>query len=760
MIKSGYCEWAMDDLSSRDQLQPLLAALRELITPGVYAAGLENSPLVDLPAVVARTGTGARPTVRAQAFIGLLESVIASRLSRSDKAAASILFAVGDWSGVPVRERHYAVARLRNRRWTWERNYRKEPLTRDLVTVLRALLREGDFPVPGSGASSWHAGAQAASGADARGEAEFHFRHLGRRRTAYPLDMSLEELVRAGLAVPVRLGSYHEPQLPAPAPDRAHPLGEVVRFLAEGRSVLLLGEPGGGKTLAMYQLASTCAEAGLTPVPVRARETAAVLARAGWAALRAAGSGVVVLLDSLDEAADVIAKDQGRFVADLAELLSAGPYVVSSRVRDYEELASAGFPDPGFDAVFVIRPWTLDGEFRDYLSRLAGAGLLDEPALYEAVIGSEDLSRLITRPLYARMLTFVGERAARNLRDHHELYGEYLARLARVTEHELDIGVLPASGALALWQAAAWATYAAGNDVVPLAEVEERLADTVPRAMVRRVLDQVIERGSSHGRETGEFIHYSFYEHLVAREVRDRILRNPAPTEIAELLRTDLPREVRHHLIGQLRVASDANLRSSLFSSYESVRHILDIPERDRLSACNLLIYLISRAVDDCADWLRGQLADEPVIFLRHAMLWAMCHAGSAWALHEFFNALETNPAMRTECRGYTLYYYGDLSRDAGPPYLDATPEATGCSLTYRRITDMLARTDYAVTVPPERRYIDLYTFLDILVARGMILHQCDTPVIQNVLESLHEAGLPANLLSRLAHMASRAGVE
>jgi hypothetical protein len=72
----------------------------------------------------------------------------------------------------------------------------------------------------------------------------------------------------------------------------------------------------------------------------------------------------------------------------------------------------------------------------------------------------------------------------------------------------------------------------------------------------------------------------------------------------------------------------------------------------------------------------------------------------------------------------------------------------------------MLARTDYAVTVPPERRYIDLYTFLDILVARGMILHQCDTPVIQNVLESLHEADLPANLLSRLAHMASRAGVE
>jgi hypothetical protein len=115
---------------------------------------------------------------------------------------------------------------------------------------------------------------------------------------------------------------------------------------------------------------------------------------------------------------------------------------------------------------------------------------------------------------------------------------------------------------------------------------------------------------------------------------------------------------------------------------------------------------------------------------------------------------------MRSECRGYTLYYYGDLSREAGPPYLDATPEATGCPLTYKRITDMFARADFATTVAPERRFIDLYTFLDILAARGMVLVKSDTPVIRKMLEGLHAAELPASLLSRLAHMASRAGVE
>jgi hypothetical protein len=91
-----------------------------------------------------------------------------------------------------------------------------------------------------------------------------------------------------------------------------------------------------------------CAEAGLTPLPVRARDAAALLARPAWAALRETGApGVVVLLDSLDEAADAIYRDRERFAAELAKLLSAGPYVVSSRVREYEELASGTFPDPG-----------------------------------------------------------------------------------------------------------------------------------------------------------------------------------------------------------------------------------------------------------------------------------------------------------------------------------------------------------------------------------------------------------------------------
>ena len=72
---------------------------------------------------------------------------------------------------------------------------------------------------------------------------------------------------------------------------------------------------------------------------------------------------------------------------------------------------------------------------------------------------------------------------------------------------------------------------------------------------------------------------------------------------------------------------------------------MLNISDRDRLSACNLLIYLISRVFESCEEWLRGLLAEEDDPFLRRSILWAMCHVGSSTALREFFAELRRGPA-------------------------------------------------------------------------------------------------------------------
>ncbi|GAA2662032.1 prenyltransferase/squalene oxidase repeat-containing protein [Streptomyces vastus] len=134
----------MEETPPADDIDIYIEALKALISPGVYAAPLEDSPLIDLPAVVRRVGLRSSPGARARGFIVVLERVVAEQLKMNDRQAAEMLFALGDWTGKPAQERRVAVAKLRDKHWTWEKNYRKEPLHLDLRKVYLALSRDVD----------------------------------------------------------------------------------------------------------------------------------------------------------------------------------------------------------------------------------------------------------------------------------------------------------------------------------------------------------------------------------------------------------------------------------------------------------------------------------------------------------------------------------------------------------------------------------------------------------------------------------------
>ncbi|MBB4930373.1 hypothetical protein F4561_001193 [Lipingzhangella halophila] len=134
----------MRKFSVPDYAKVHIDALRVLISPGIYAASLEDSPLLELPAVENKSGGEASLGVRAQVLIDLMEKIVDERLINKDREAVRMLFGLGQWAGVPARDRRSSVARLRDKHWTWDRNYRKEPLSRDLYMVFLALYREGD----------------------------------------------------------------------------------------------------------------------------------------------------------------------------------------------------------------------------------------------------------------------------------------------------------------------------------------------------------------------------------------------------------------------------------------------------------------------------------------------------------------------------------------------------------------------------------------------------------------------------------------
>jgi hypothetical protein len=138
-------EWAKQSAENKKYVN----ALKALVAPGLYAADLETSALVELPVVALHAGPEATPNAKARHFIRIFEGVITERLVKNDRRAAEILFALDDWAGVPARDRRIAVAKLRDKNWTWESSYRKEPLERDLMMILRALVREeaAEYPV-------------------------------------------------------------------------------------------------------------------------------------------------------------------------------------------------------------------------------------------------------------------------------------------------------------------------------------------------------------------------------------------------------------------------------------------------------------------------------------------------------------------------------------------------------------------------------------------------------------------------------------
>ncbi len=700
-------------------------ALKKLITPGLYGADLENCVLVDHPAVLAATGPNATRQARAEAFIAILEEVIDKRIPPHDRGVARALFAIGEWSGRSVTERHRWVAEKRNRAWSWEVNYRKQPLERDLTTILRALDRNA------------HTLRNDSAGSSGSAVSDELVRAVGRRRTAYPLDMSLHELHKASLFVQTRVAPYH-------GRGRDVALEAVMTALCEGRSVLLLGDPGSGKSVALYDLVQRSLRQGMLPFPVRVRDRHEILSRPDWPALREL-PGAVLFLDGLDEAVE--REDLAR---DLKELLRLRPALVTSRRREYEHELSPLLADAGFDEVYLMSPWRREEEFGAFLRQLSDAGLLDEPAaLDDAVRASEPLSRLVTRPLYARMLTFIGEQGAQGVAEPTGLYEEYLTKLARVAETSAGV----AGGGLRLWQTVAWRAHVMGavaEDTVALSDLAKVLPADMAGHPARRMLDLILDVRRIGNREVGEFVHYSFFEYLVAAHVFDTLISQPDASQLHDVLRHDLTRETRHHLIAQLRATPLHNLRVMLVAAYRTVRSTE--PTMEIRAVCNLLVYLLSRTAPQSHAELLELLDAEDDPFLAASLLWALCHLGVSGADRRFFDWLDRDPLMRSLCRGYVLYYYGDMKRDDGPPYLDEPPFRS-CSTTLRAIMDMFERSISVEKVPALRRAIDLYTFLDILCVRNMPVSKVAHEQLRRFHESLLQDGVDARLWSHLAEM-------
>lgn len=549
-------------------------------------------------------------------------------------------------------------------------------------------------------------------------------RRLGARRTAYPLDLSIAELHNRGLYVPATFSD--------PAKGLSHlRVDDLAAKIEAGTSILVLGEPGSGKSVASYALLHRIRQHS-PAIAARVSDLRAALDSSTRStdlaiALREArtreGAPPVLVVDGLDETL-------GEFdsSADLAELLrQLGDWftmVVTCRRREFEDNLASAVDGGSFESIYSIETWTLHGQFAEFVRRLVAAGLLESERLFNVIAGSADLARMIVRPLYARMLTFLGREGLSAVTDVSSLYAEYIDKLAMASDAALTAaGCRLRSRSGDIWVDAAWHIFAGGLLHEDRFDFEPVTAFLVNRFAERatclsRALSQVCDQWRSGGRVRGRFVHYSFFEYLVSRYyVRQLSEALPAGTPaLTECLGVDPSPEIRHFVVDELRETQGPGLSDALAEAYLGMRAASPRTVRTRTTS-NLIAYLLSRVARNGRASLRRLLDDEDDMFLQQSILWGLCHLGDNDALAVFVRKARASARWRAWNRGYVMYYYGDIDRQAEPPYVDED-RRRGWGRTRERSITFMSEGKYR-SVAPQRKYLDLYLLYDYAIWRG-----------------------------------------
>lgn len=590
-------------------------------------------------------------------------------------------------------------------------------------------------------------------------ERKLQVKQFGGLRTAFPTDLSLSELAERSLIVET---------LTATMAGESTTTDAIAARVRRGESLLILGEPGAGKSVMAYDVIHRLVGNGTPPFVLRGAHAIDALQsktrnRGLATLLRDDTSKAPLIVDALDEASlSSVAHATRLFELLGANSLSRG-CLVTCRRRDFDEFVADQIQDVAFDAILTVQPWRLDHEFRAFVSTFDSAGLLSSGhALLSAVEASPQLQILAVRPLFARMLSYLDMSAWNSIAGRASLYSEYMRRLAdsASTSHQ-RARVLAGTDVLTVWSEVAWQIFRSGANTaasIDLAAQTRRVRALrgLTRAATARVLQPIFDVSDARQRFVGEAIHYSFVEYLVALYLFSQLVeKHTRGKTLIALLEHDLPPEIRHFLSEMLN-SSQPRLDAQVLSRGYTTARQQSLTAEVR-TCCNLLAYLISRVAvaPDLALVQLLETEDDP--FLRQALLWAACHVGMPQGLKDFWRLLKRSPDERALNRGYLRHYYGDLTQTA-PPFIDHPRESW--QKCREAVLRLMAEERYATDVHPLRQCLDLFTHLDYHVSRSTAAEAPEAAILAKTFERLWYADVPTEVMLDLLGMAAIVGVD
>lgn len=532
---------------------------------------------------------------------------------------------------------------------------------------------------------------------------------------------SLHDLVQGGFVVspPFRQVPVDNAALAARRLVHVTPPDEGVlsESLRSGRSVLLLGAPGLGKTtnclLAFHEVfRSTYPDVETQAVLYGSWRELTGTSGVGWnssADLVRLILGVsfdrppwpsmlplpnrrwIIILDGMDEAT----LDAGDMLVALENAHRGATLLTSCRRHDYDRQLQRVSRE--FNLILELEPWKADN-ISAFVQALRRAGKNAAAELIERHAGTGQVPAFISFPLWLNMLAFLADRQGEQQHrlQSAEFQNDYgLLRLCAeaVAEDEVSRHGVGADGATLrqLWSLAAWELHQGRGEreTILLSDLASRLGVDFDSDLGEAVLSFLYTLGV---RVLG-FIHQVFQEYWLAEYLVDWLA--DASKDTRDLAtRFSYQRSVITNRLIRMRCTTFENRNNLTARLRDAFSSASVLGEREQF-AKNQIIYLLGR-IDDSATtksflrliW-RGD-AEAP--FVKYSAAFAAIMQGDGEIEQEYYTLLLSSEEYERMNRGYHLYYYGDedLKETEMPPEDNGTSPAEA---TLRQLFLRLQRT-------------------------------------------------------------------
>jgi len=588
----------------------------------------------------------------------------------------------------------------------------------------------------------------------------------GNKRTAYPTDMNFRELFEKQVYIPPRFFPINGADSQKTSSIN---LENILDQISNAKNLLVLGEPGSGKSFFTYLIQRRMAQTDSTsrsriclPIDLRLFIDAVIKHGAEFDLQRISQ----VLQENYPERGFDFSREDSHamqvfFIVDGIDELTSNPshvnalpallhvlgklgnILVTCRTQDFEYVFAPHIDPSLFDMGLRVKEWEVESEFSEFVRKLESAGLFVDNGLLDKVKTTPAMRALVRRPLHARMLTFVSKSGLQDIPDISRLYWEYLYKYATVVDSRLlRETCLQKPETYLLWRESAWHVFQANlfiHDKLPLEALSEFLIRRhgVRPSCIRGLLYPLFNFVQVFQSTQLQFIHYSFFEYLVAEFMADALVRSflSESVDIYQYFQKDMTPEVRHHLMRIINRTTPTGFAKWLAKGYLAINKAAPNQVRRKV-ANNLLVYILGRLNEDVGDEMWALLKSEADDFLRTCLYWGLCAVVGSKAVHEYIEVLRSSAQMRYLNQGYLLYYYGDLDRSKDPPYLDNDASISWANTKLRNL-EFMAEPDYHHRIPIGRRAIDLYTFYDFCLFRNEVISGAEASILATVLNTL-----------------------